>query len=189
MKGKLVVASRPHPPTSPDLAPPCAAIMPLQCAGTQPSSIWPLEDAVEFQGVAAELRSAAAGEPGVARLRCWPIAARGPAQSYLQGCSLPPCVAPKLALTSCRWAQAQCLATRCKTAAQAMLRLWEPDPPGPVRPPMPAPRPGRAGRAAAAGRGAGRGARVPPVHGPVLHGARAVRQAGRGAELPTGEQR
>ncbi|KAL4451336.1 hypothetical protein ABPG77_009408 [Micractinium sp. CCAP 211/92] len=32
-----------------------------QCAGTQPSSIWPLEDAVEFQGVAAELRSAAAG--------------------------------------------------------------------------------------------------------------------------------
>ncbi|KAL4420750.1 hypothetical protein ABPG75_010406 [Micractinium tetrahymenae] len=32
-----------------------------QCAGTRPSSIWPLEDAVEFQGVVAELRSAAAG--------------------------------------------------------------------------------------------------------------------------------
>ena len=32
-----------------------------QCAGTTPSSIWPLEDAVEFQSVAAELRSAAAG--------------------------------------------------------------------------------------------------------------------------------
>ncbi|PRW20217.1 hypothetical protein C2E21_9130 [Chlorella sorokiniana] len=32
-----------------------------QCAATNPSSIWPLEDAVEFQGVAAELRSAAAG--------------------------------------------------------------------------------------------------------------------------------
>lgn len=34
-----------------------------QCAATNPSSIWPLEDAVEFQGVAAELRSAAAGQP------------------------------------------------------------------------------------------------------------------------------
>ncbi|PSC70659.1 hypothetical protein C2E20_5801 isoform B [Micractinium conductrix] len=33
----------------------------VQCAGTKPSSIWPLEDAVEFQAVAAELQSAAAG--------------------------------------------------------------------------------------------------------------------------------
>ncbi|KAL4857570.1 hypothetical protein ACK3TF_002420 [Chlorella vulgaris] len=31
----------------------------LQCAATDPSSIWPLEDAVDFQSVAAEMRSAA----------------------------------------------------------------------------------------------------------------------------------
>ena len=43
-----------------------------QCAATNPSSIWPLEDAVEFQGVAAELRSAAAGErERTARVHSW----------------------------------------------------------------------------------------------------------------------
>jgi hypothetical protein len=42
-----------------------------QCAGTAPSSIWPLEDAVEFQSVAAELRSAAAGALRQAGLGGW----------------------------------------------------------------------------------------------------------------------
>ena len=70
-----------------------------------------------------------------------------------------------------RWA-AGCLRT-CSRGVQACAPTSHTCALPPARPPVPR-RPGRAGQPAASGCGAGRSARVPPVHGPVLHRGGAV---------------
>ncbi len=95
---------------------PLAATPHPQCAGTQPSSIWPLEDAVEFQGVAAELRSAAAGGPRAmmqARLplprRCAAAQPTAPASPPMQPQPGPTCpLPPNPSLPAQAWLRWEC---------------------------------------------------------------------------------
>lgn len=102
LRAAVSIAVLPAGQADSTLPSPLAATPHPQCAGTQPSSIWPLEDAVEFQGVAAELRSAAAGGPRAmmqARLplprRCAAAQHTAPASPPVQPqpgstCPLPP---------------------------------------------------------------------------------------------------